>query len=133
MFCGQCQSILDIPTDQHGVTCDVCKNIHEASRFEGHVIITESKSNTYNDFIQRQAIYKAGKQKKTLTMTKETRIYNEVNTMATSNKGAVIKEKCPKCGNPEMTFHTMQLRSADEGQTVFYVCPKCSYKYSLNT
>lgn len=43
------------------------------------------------------------------------------------NQGATIKERCPKCGNPEMTFHTMQLRSADEGQTVFYTCPKCAY------
>lgn len=38
-----------------------------------------------------------------------------------------IKEKCPKCGNDEMVYHTMQLRSADEGQTVFYNCKKCGY------
>ncbi|KNE55737.1 zinc finger domain, LSD1 subclass [Allomyces macrogynus ATCC 38327] len=42
-------------------------------------------------------------------------------------------EKCPKCGNPEMTFHTMQLRSADEGQTVFYSCKKCGHKFKFNS
>ncbi|GAC98482.1 likely RNA polymerase II core subunit [Pseudozyma hubeiensis SY62] len=45
---------------------------------------------------------------------------------------ATIKEKCPGCGNDEMNFHTLQLRSADEGTTVFYDCPKCGYKFSQN-
>jgi DNA-directed RNA polymerase I subunit RPA12 len=31
---------------------------------------------------------------------------------------AVVNEECPKCKNPQMEFYTMQLRSADEGQTV---------------
>ncbi|KAJ1560626.1 DNA-directed RNA polymerase I core subunit rpa12, partial [Cladochytrium tenue] len=47
--------------------------------------------------------------------------------------GATIEEKCPKCEAPEMTFHTAQLRSADEGQTVFYSCVKCGYKFSVNS
>ena len=46
---------------------------------------------------------------------------------------AVAKEKCPSCGNPEMEYFTMQLRSADEGQTVFYECPKCGHTFSTNT
>ncbi|CAO3638524.1 unnamed protein product [Cunninghamella echinulata] len=40
---------------------------------------------------------------------------------------------CPQCGNDEMAYHTMQLRSADEGQTIFYNCKKCGYKYSVNS
>jgi DNA-directed RNA polymerase I subunit RPA12 len=48
-------------------------------------------------------------------------------------KNPQVDEKCPQCGRQGMEFYTMQLRSADEGQTVFYECPDCKYKYSTNT
>jgi len=31
-----------------------------------------------------------------------------------------------------MRYYTQQLRSADEGSTVFYSCGQCGYKYSTN-
>ena len=40
-------------------------------------------------------------------------------------KGATVDRKCPKCLNDQMTYHTRQTRSADEGQTVFFLCPRC--------
>ena len=46
---------------------------------------------------------------------------------------AEVDEECPKCTNPRMLFWTRQLRSADEGQTVFYECPACEYRFSTNT
>ena len=47
---------------------------------------------------------------------------------------ATVEEACPKCEYPEMEYYTMQLRSADEGQTVFYECKNksCGYKFSVN-
>lgn len=46
---------------------------------------------------------------------------------------ATTKEECPKCKHPELEYYTMQLRSADEGQTVFYNCVKCGHTFSTNT
>lgn len=47
-------------------------------------------------------------------------------------KKARVRETCPDCGSEHMYFYTMQLRSADEGQTVFYECD-CGHKSRLNT
>ena len=52
---------------------------------------------------------------------------------ATGKKNALVSEECPKCKNPQMEFWTMQTRSADEGQTVFYKCPACAHMFSVNT
>lgn len=41
------------------------------------------------------------------------------------NGGPIVERKCIKCGNDTMSYATLQLRSADEGQTVFYTCLKC--------
>ncbi|XP_043710474.1 DNA-directed RNA polymerase I subunit RPA12 [Telopea speciosissima] len=46
---------------------------------------------------------------------------------------AVVNEPCPRCRHPQLEYYTKQLRSADEGQTVFYECPKCRHKFSINT
>lgn len=50
----------------------------------------------------------------------------------TTPEFAIVNEECPKCKNPQMKFFTLQTRSADEGQTVFYECPKCSFKSKVD-
>lgn len=49
------------------------------------------------------------------------------------HEGPIVDRKCPKCGNETMSYATLQLRSADEGQTVFYTCTKCKFKESENS
>jgi DNA-directed RNA polymerase I subunit RPA12 len=45
---------------------------------------------------------------------------------------ATIEEPCIKCGAKEVGFYTLQLRSVDEGSTVFYECPECDHTWSVN-
>lgn len=43
---------------------------------------------------------------------------------------ATIRQTCEKCGREEVRYYTQQLRSADEGSTVFYTCD-CGHKYGF--
>jgi len=63
-----------------------------------------------------------------------THVYKSEETYEVSKiKGAKIKMECPKCGKDEMSYNSLQLRSADEGQTVFYKCESCGYKETVNS
>jgi DNA-directed RNA polymerase I subunit RPA12 len=41
---------------------------------------------------------------------------------------ATIQQDCPKCESDKMWYTELQLRSADEGTTLFFECPDCGYK-----
>lgn len=36
-----------------------------------------------------------------------------------------IDRRCARCNKEGMVYHTRQMRSADEGQTVFFTCVHC--------
>jgi len=38
-------------------------------------------------------------------------------------------EKCPKCGNRKAYLYTKQTRAADEPETKFLKCTKCSHQW----
>lgn len=48
-------------------------------------------------------------------------------------EGPAIERLCKNCGHNKMTYAALQLRSADEGQTVFFTCVKCKFKESENS
>eukprot|EP00887_Chlorella_sp_A99_P001506 scaffold8.g1506.t1 len=67
-----------------------------------------------------------------LEMLVKSEAQRELEELLRGRSRATVEEPCPKCGHVGLEFYTMQLRSADEGSTVFYECPECAYKWSTN-
>eukprot|EP00835_Amoeboradix_gromovi_P000789 NODE_29_length_33183_cov_0.333666.p23 type:complete len:140 gc:universal NODE_29_length_33183_cov_0.333666:25380-25799(+) len=105
IFCPRCENLLDMPRSDHFV-CRSCDYKFKADLLRDLVVVSQSRSNSF--------------------------VNPDLNLTQRDEKLATIDEKCPKCNNPEMTFFTMQLRGADEGATVFYSCPNCMHKFSVN-
>lgn len=124
LFCTACGSLLDLPSNDDVITCTPCGTVQDARStsvplttvYDNLSIVTRSHPSAFPSVLrQKRQLVSHVNRKDEETMEQ-----------------ATIKEKCPGCGNEEMNFHTLQLRSADEGTTVFYDCPKCGYKFSQN-
>ncbi|GBB95073.1 hypothetical protein RclHR1_02470017 [Rhizophagus clarus] len=113
IFCHQCGTLM-INTGDDVLVCSACNAEKNAVEYDDIIIVTKSNPKSFPSKLRlrRSKIQQLDRYKE---------------------ESARIKEKCPKCGNDEMSYHTMQLRSADEGQTVFYHCPNCGYKFSINS
>jgi len=104
-FCRECGALLP-PFQEFGdISCLFCKTEVKAENFEESEITYTVKFN------------KVVKPKK----------------KGEETEGPVIERTCPKCKNDKMSFATLQLRSADEGQTVFFTCTKCGFKETENS
>ncbi|TPX70671.1 hypothetical protein SpCBS45565_g01667 [Spizellomyces sp. 'palustris'] len=113
IFCPDCGSLLDPPSGaEDNVACGICGGVVVSEAFESVEVVTKSRPGAFPDRPQ-------------LETAKIAEATEGGRTSQHLRDGATIKEKCPKCDAPEMVFHTAQLRSADEGQTVFYSCVKC--------
>ncbi|KAK4881359.1 hypothetical protein RN001_004678 [Aquatica leii] len=113
-FCSDCGSILPLLQDKGDIICYGCSRHH-------HSNVLDSGSNQIKYtiyFNEIDAYYK--------NLKEEKRKKDE-------DDGPVVDRKCPKCGNDKMSYATLQLRSADEGQTVFYTCTKCKFKENENS
>ncbi|CRG90665.1 tRNA pseudouridine synthase B [Talaromyces islandicus] len=106
-FCIDCGNLLD-ETPQDHVTCELCGKVAKNQMFS-HVQTSVSKGFP-------------SKLRTKLTS------YTQKVTAETLGSGPTIKMECPECPSNEVTWTEAQLRSADEGSTIFYRCVKCGHR-----
>jgi len=113
VFCTDCGNLLDRSTglQKKTLTCDVCGA--KCKDTSSKVITTHSKPEAFPSSLRAKR--------------------SEVQTLSDADRqiDAVIQETCEKCGRKEVRYYTQQLRSADEGTTVFYTCD-CGHKWNDN-
>lgn len=132
VFCTDCGNLLDPNTSRRAfITCDVCGTQNEGTSIglggEGvrpmliradtssKVVVTKSKPSAFPS-------------------TLRTRLRSDVAEVpdTEASRHATIQRACEKCGTEEVRYYTQQLRSADEGTTIFFTCPKCGFVWIEN-
>ncbi|GAD99940.1 DNA-directed RNA polymerase I 13.1 kDa polypeptide [Paecilomyces variotii No. 5] len=112
IFCTDCGNLLqESRGDVNAIlVCDVCgaRNRDIVPK----TIVSESKPNAFPSALR-------AKRSAVQTLTTEDR-----------KTEAVAQRTCEKCGRKEMFYTSVQLRSADEGSTIFYSCV-CGYKETV--
>jgi DNA-directed RNA polymerase I subunit RPA12 len=104
-FCTTCGSILPLPSHDDRLMCKLCKRNVNTNDWDGKTL-----RNTY------------------ILNEKSSNKKSNVDLKSEDFMGSLVDRKCAKCGHDGMTYSTRQTRSADEGQTVFFACPRCKYK-----
>ncbi|SMQ53859.1 unnamed protein product [Zymoseptoria tritici ST99CH_1A5] len=114
VFCTDCGNLLENNTGRKALlTCDVCGTQNKDT--SSKVVVTHSKPSAFPS-------------------TLRTRLRSDVQEILEEDrqKGNWINVQCENCGEPRVTFYEKQLRSADEGSTIFYTCPACNHKWNTN-
>ncbi|XP_055553935.1 DNA-directed RNA polymerase I subunit RPA12 [Falco biarmicus] len=103
-FCPECGSVLPRPGPHSTIRCPRCAFTLRSADFEGKIIRSTIEFNRLDPTAGRGS------------------------DPAPRLEGPLVERRCPRCGHEGMAYHTRQMRSADEGQTVFYTCPHCRFQ-----
>jgi|TARA_Y100000310_G_scaffold321994_1_gene380445 DNA-directed RNA polymerase subunit M len=103
MFCQKCGALMILDSDRKKMNCGSCGY---SPRGKADNIILKEKVN----------------------LTKEQEIELQDKKIETLPK---VNEVCSKCNNKKAYYWTLQTRAADESETRFFECTKCSHRWRV--
>jgi len=123
-FCTDCGNILDISSEET-VRCDCCGTNNESLCklplcFPALLIGMATDKNRFETTTTTSNNFPSALREKLTSKTQQLTSKDFEDTQK-------ISRECPKCGAKEMSWSAVQLRSADEGTTIFYRCA-CGYR-----
>ena len=125
VFCTDCGNLLEPSKGikDSVLKCECCgtenKGTHPPGRGFLNVNVADTASTTITTSTKASSFPSLLRQKRSAIQT--------INRSDMQNE-AVISVTCPECGRKEVRYSAVQLRSADEGSTIFYSCD-CGNKY----
>lgn len=119
LFCDDCGTLLSLPENAECATCPACPFSRPYTTLAAMPAFVVKS--TPAELLRRHAVEPVVPPE------------GEERTEEARRERATVDELCPKCNHRGLDYYTMQLRSADEGQTVFYECKQCGHKFSVNT
>ena len=122
--CERCGYTMHLLAASPTISCSSCNLSHSTEK-----VFNDEKTKTKTSSNAASFLYKFNIEPRNPDGTK---IGSERHDDDVERERATVDEPCPKCPNQVLRFYTMQLRSADEGQTVFYECEKCKHTFSQN-
>lgn len=118
-FCPGCRALLQVNRSGE-VHCDVCPH-------RSHLNVLASQHQ-----LPRTTTYSARRPTPLWARSDDEQKQQQQHQTSAGPTRTTIEEPCIKCGHPEVGYYTVQLRSVDEGQTVFYECPQCRHTWSVH-
>merc|ERR1712087_510090 len=152
-FCDLCHSILNPPDKNNDLCCQYC-TFKVASTLRRRKSVrdfdTEIKA-LMNKQIEKDLMAidaendgNSSKKKKWIRESKESTLWMDelesdkalresLKKQMIGTEKKMIRQECLQCGAEEQAYEARQLRSVDEGQTLFFTCLECGNKTKLDS
>ncbi|KAH0524051.1 hypothetical protein TsFJ059_008971 [Trichoderma semiorbis] len=129
-FCGPCGNTLDISSASI-VRCDCCGSMNKSKLIDRlrtrsrRSINQPAPDNLFDGIVTVSSTHNFPSE-----LRQKRQPTQHLQCLAPEDTWATAEETCRRCGAKEVRYTALQLRSADEGTTLFYYCPGCSERWN---